>query len=1835
MGEIPVDWALKPSGLEAGDRFRLLFFSSTVRNAASTDIAVYNRFVQDRAAAGHAAIQAYASQFRAVACTAAVDAVDNTGTEGTGVPIYWLGGNKAADDYGDFYDGAWDEEASVRDESGTAVTIRANTDDGTVWTGCDGEGREGDDGTGTSIGLGAVTPGIGYLNFVHTLNPLYAAAYQAKANTLPLYGLSPVFAVRPPSREVPVAWTLKPPGLEAGDRFRLLFFSSTVRNAASTDIAVYNRFVQDRAAAGHAAIQAYASQFRAVACTAAVDAVDNTGTEGTGVPIYWLGGNKAADDYGDFYDGAWDEEASVRDESGTAVTIRANTDDGTVWTGCDGEGREGDDGTGTSIGLGAVTPGIGYLNFVHTLNPLYAAAYQAKANTLPLYGLSPVFAVDDAAVSVSTSTLSVVEGSMATYTLVLDAEPTASVTVNITGGGDVSAGPTSLTFSATTWDTAQTVTVTAAEDLDTVNDTQTITHVVADSSAAEYLGLSVDSVAVTVSDNDAAGVSVSTSTLSVIEGGSGTYTVRLAFQPTASVTVNVTGGGDVTVNPTALAYSATTWDTAQTVTVTAAEDLDAVDDTQTVTHAVADGSAAEYRGLSVDSVAVTVTDNDDPAVTVSFEHGAYSVAEGGSVTVKVRLSADPKRTVAVPFTRTNQGGASASDYSGVPGSVRFQSGETERSITFRAAQDAVDDDGESVTLGFGTLPPRVTAGATSEATVAIDNVEPPNRAPRVSARADPDTVAEGGTVTLDGTASDPEGDALTFAWSSDGGGTFTNNSALDTTWTAPQTQADVTVYLTLTARDPDGASASGTVSVVVSPLPRPDAATNLQASVFDDNSVALSWTLPGQPPAVTIANVEVWLRERGVTDYRRLYTHMASAEASAVPGTELAADTEYFFRIRVTTTEGPFVDSAPVRVRTLTEAPAPEDLRATWPTQTSITLSWFSLETAAEYKLEYRKDGEAAWTPIRGDFDHLPSTSDHRAAFGVAAGLECDTPYHFRVSARGSGDTRNDGSRYFSSVFGAYATTSARTGECAQAEKVTNLLVSIEPDCATLTWTPTSGNQDTGYRVVRTTYTGNRSQSSDQELVEARTRVADAHQDCSPTYRTDGAEHVYTVYALDGQGEVIGLARSALHPYGPSRVQEGPRNLRLTQDTQFIRRLAWDAPRDPWLTTAKTARAGSGPQQVVVDPWIDGYRVERREYRKNELGDWYLPEPWVIWSARMTVGASTSGIAATGYFGLGSGAFGALTQPTFSHPVGSGAWTVTSLVIRPDLGLDLQIQEAPPLTEALSYDSFEDWVLEIDGRSFPFEVPEGLVDLAPRATWPDHGLSWADGQRVSVQLREATYVTGRSFTDSEDKEDKQYVYRVWAYNDRGRSYYSFRGDWAFNGGDPGGNPGPPPLPPVQQSAPQGGGAADPPLANTPATGASTITGTARVGETLTADTAGIEDADGLTSVTFRYQWIAGGSDINGATGPSHTLTSSQQGRTIQVRVAFTDDAGNAELLTSEATEAVAAAAPAPLTARFLVAPSSHDGDYSFTFELRFSEEVEVSYLTLRDHAFTETEGDVTSARRLTQGSNSGWTITVTPDSAADVTIVLPPTTDCGAQGAICTGGGKKLSGRVELTVNGPEEQGQERQNNPATGAPAISGTPQVGETLTASTSGIADQDGLTNVSYRYQWIAGGSDIGGATGSTYTLTSSEQGQTVQVRVAFTDDANSAETLTSAATEAVAAKPTPLTAGFSNVPSSHDGQTAFSFELRFSEEFGLSYLTLRDHAFTVTGGAVNRAQRMTQGSNIGWTVTMTPAPGADVTVVLPVTTDCAVQGAICTGDGRQLSNRLEFTVSGPDG
>ena len=627
--------------------------------------------------------------------------------------------------------------------------------------------------------------------------------------------------------------------------------------------------------------------------------------------------------------------------------------------------------------------------------------------------------------------------------------------------------------------------------------------------------------------------------------------------------------------------------------------------------------------------------------------------------------------------------------------------------------------------------------------------------------------------------------------------------------------------------------------------------------------------------------------------------------------------------------------------------------------------------------------------------------------------------------------------------------------------------------------------------------------------------------------------------------------------------------------------------------------------------------------------------------------------------------------------------------------------------------------------------------------------------------------------------------------------------------------------------------------NTPASGVPTIRGTVQVGQTLAADVSGIADADGLDNVSFSYQWLSSSdTEIEGATSSTYTLQTSDEGKAIKVKVSFTD-AQNQETRTSAATAAVAAAALTPLTASIHSEPASHDGQAEFTFELRFSENLEgFSYQTLQEHAFTVNAGEVVKARRLESGKNIRWEIRINPTSNADVTIVLPITTDCTANGAVCTGDGRKLSNRLALTVSGPTDQ----ENSAATGSPTISGTVQVGQTLAALTSGIADTDGLTNVSYSYQWLASRDTvIEGATSSTYTLHASDAGKSIKVRVTFTDDGGNEETLTSAATTAVAAAVpgapgtlivsvndtgrldlswdapdsnggsavtgykvqwkessdswdtpadvseatatgtshtvssltdrveyafrvvavntagdssasaeasgtprettaptvssaavdgttltltfsegltetplpaaatfttnvgsnqrgvdaltisgstvtltlasavtstdgvtvsytvpsdaaaarlkdlsdnsaasfaaqavinntaavlTPLTASSHSAPASHDGQAAFTFELHFSENLeGFSYQTLQDHAFTVTGGEVAQARRLVSGSNVRWEITINPASSADVTIVLPITTDCSAEGAICTSDGRKLSSTLDLVVPGP--
>ena len=206
--------------------------------------------------------------------------------------------------------------------------------------------------------------------------------------------------------EVPSSWSLKPTGLAVGDQFRLIFLSSTKRNATSTDIADYNTFVQERAAAGHAGIQSYSTGFRVVGCTGAVDARDNTDTTGRGVPIYWLDGTKVADNYADFYDGSWDDEINDKNESGTDAHDTSQ-ENNYPFTGCMDDGTESFAGATRPRSLGAP---LGFVRIGRpnsSEGPIDGNDVADTAATRPMYGLSVVFQVVAASTDATLSALTV------------------------------------------------------------------------------------------------------------------------------------------------------------------------------------------------------------------------------------------------------------------------------------------------------------------------------------------------------------------------------------------------------------------------------------------------------------------------------------------------------------------------------------------------------------------------------------------------------------------------------------------------------------------------------------------------------------------------------------------------------------------------------------------------------------------------------------------------------------------------------------------------------------------------------------------------------------------------------------------------------------------------------------------------------------------------------------------------------------------------------------------------------------------------------------------------------------------------------------------------------------------------------------------------------------------------------------------------------------------------------------------------------------------------------------------------------------------------------------
>ena len=338
-----------------------------------------------------------------------------------------------------------------------------------------------------------------------------------------------------------------------------------------------------------------------------------------------------------------------------------------------------------------------------------------------------------------------------------------------------------------------------------------------------------------------------------------------------------------------------------------------------------------------------------------------------------------------------------------------------------------------------------------------------------------------------------------------------------------------------------------------------------------------------------------------------------------------------------------------------------------------------------------------------------------------------------------------------------------------------------------------------------------------------------------------------------------------------------------------------------------------------------------------------------------------------------------------------------------------------------------------------------------------------------------------------------------------------------------------------------------------------------------------------------------------------------------------------------------ATAADPLMAAFENAPLSHDGSSAFTFRMAFTEEVEITPEDMRDHAFVVSGATVTGAERV-GGLKSLWELTLEPTGSGPVSILTPLERACTEAGALCTADGRSLSVAPALQVAGPVPV-----------APA----------LTASFESVPQaHDGSTAFTFRMAFSA---DVEitpedmrdhalTVTGATVTaaamvddrkdlweLTLAPSGSgTVSILTPLERACTEAGALCTADGRALTVglgvqvpgpPPAPaLTASFASVPQAHDGTSAFTVRLAFSAPIRNSYKRLRDEALSVTGGTVNSARRVDGRSDL-WEVTVEPSGHGAVTVELAAAASCADTGALCTADGRALSNAITTTVAGP--
>ena len=804
------------------------------------------------------------------------------------------------------------------------------------------------------------------------------------------------FQIRGTDRTVPADWSLKPTGLTAGAKFRLLFLSSTKRDATATDIATYNTFVQNRAAAGHADIQAYSAVFRAVGCTADTDARDNTATTyttaDTGVRIYWLNGAKAADDYEDFYDGSWDEEASDKNESGTDGPDTSQ-ESNYPFTGCSHEGTvEFNNTQSRALGNSLMFARVGRPNSSgFNQGPIDGSRTASITLTRPMYGLSEVF-------QVNTPT---------------NNAPTAA------DGAVTTLEDTAYTFAAADFNFS---------DTDSGDALESVKITVLPSAGT----LRVDGTAIVAGDLPKA------VSKAVIDAAKLTYAPVANASGTATFNFKVNDGTDdsapalmtITINAVNDAPTVATAIPDQTATVGTAfiysvpdTTFNDVDTGQTLSYMAtkADGMALPtwlvftagtrtFAGtpaasdVGTVSVKVTASDSNGGSVSDKFDITVANTAPGAPTT----LTATASGTTTINLSWTAPASTGGSAITGYKIEVSSDGGS---SFT-----DQVANTGNATTTYAHT---GLAADTTRHYRVsAINSVGTSIPSDVASATTTTANTAPGAPTTLTATASGTTTINLSWTAPVDNGGSaitgykieispdgITNWTDLTTTTASTTTHAhiglaaDTTRHYRVSAINSVGTSTPSDVASATTTTANtaPGAPTSLTATASGTSTINLSWTAPGSDGGSPITGYKIEVSSNGGSSWTELVANTGNANTTYAHS-GLAADTTRHYRVSAINSIGTSTASNVANATTGASVPgAPTSLSATASGSTTINLSWSAPASTGGsaitgYKIEVSSDGGSSWSELVANTGNANTTYAH-------SGLADGATRHYRVSA--------------------------------------------------------------------------------------------------------------------------------------------------------------------------------------------------------------------------------------------------------------------------------------------------------------------------------------------------------------------------------------------------------------------------------------------------------------------------------------------------------------------------------------------------------------------------------------------------------------------------------------------------------------------------------------------------------------------------------------------------------------------------------------------------------------------------------------------------------------------